>query len=158
MDFVKLFEEDANLNQGEFVTLLSEQHWVEIRRVRARGLGRHRRRGARGARLEPRAPGCRAEARRKHDPTKSLVDVDAECARGAQFAISSNVATQCELGAVVDVDMFKTKLHCRLVKRADNFDLKALLKFRAPPEQSGGRSPGGGVSGTSTRFPYTLLM
>ena len=31
MDFVKLFEEDANLNQGEFVTLLSEQHWVEIR-------------------------------------------------------------------------------------------------------------------------------
>ena len=68
----------------------------------------------------------------------SELDVDAECARGAQFAISSNVATQCELGAVVDVDMFKTKLHCRLVKRADNFDLKALLKFRAPPEQSGG--------------------
>ena len=31
VDFVKLFEEDANLNQGEFVTLLSEQHWVEIR-------------------------------------------------------------------------------------------------------------------------------
>ena len=77
-------------------------------------------------------------ALRKHDPTKSLVDVDAECARGAQFAISSSVATQCELGAVVDVDMFKTKLHVRLVKRADNFDLKALLKFRAPPEQSGG--------------------
>ena len=71
-------------------------------------------------------------------PTKSLEDVDAECARGAQFATSSNVALQCRLGAVVDVDTFKTKLHVGLVKRADNFDLKALLKFRAPPEQSGG--------------------
>jgi hypothetical protein len=78
------------------------------------------------------------EALRKHDPNKSLEDVDAECARGAQFATSSNVALQCSLGAVVDVDTFKTKLHVGLVKRADNFDLKALLKFRAPPEQSGG--------------------
>ena len=138
VDFVKLFEEDANLNQGEFVTLLSEQHWVEIRayaqEVSDAIDGAER--VEPGSNLAPLA--AVREALRKHDPTKSLVDVDAECARGAQFAISSNVATQCELGAVVDVDMFKTKLHCRLVKRADNFDLKALLKFRAPPEQSGG--------------------
>ena len=138
VDFVKLFEEDANLNQGEFVTTLFEQHWMEIRAY-AQEVSEAIEGAERvepGSNLAPLA--AVREALRKHDPTKSLEDVDAECARGAQFATSSNVALQCRLGAVVDVDTFKTKLHVGLVKRADNFDLKALLKFRAPPEQSGG--------------------
>ena len=52
--------------------------------------------------------------------------------------ISSTVALQRKLGAVAEVDTFETKLHVGLVKRADVFDLNALLKFRAPPERSRG--------------------
>ena len=87
VDFIKLFEEDANLNQGEFVTALYEQHWMEIRAY-ARQVSdaiEGVERVEPGSNLAPLA--AVREALRKHDPTKSLEDVDAERARGAQFAI-----------------------------------------------------------------------
>ena len=65
------------------------------------------------------------------------MDIDVEVARGAQFATSTEVIDQCELEAEVDVESFQAKLFVGLVKRANNFNLRALLKYVKAPEEEG---------------------
>lgn len=137
VNFLKLFEEDANLNQGEFITTVYEQHWMEIKKYSAevtgvlRGVER-KEEGSNMASLE-----VVRDALRSQDPTKSDMDIDVEVARGAQFATSTEVIDQCELEAEVDVESFQAKLFVGLVKRANNFNLRALLKYVKAPEEEG---------------------
>jgi hypothetical protein len=134
VNFLKLFEEDANLNQGEFITAIYEQHWMEINKYveQVRGVLNGVARKEPGSNIV--SLQSVRDALRAHDPTKSDMDIDVQVARGAQFGTSSEVTSQCELAAEVDMASFQAKLFVGLVKRVDNFSLKALLKYAKPKE------------------------
>mmetsp|Transcript_8270 Transcript_8270/g.20901 ORF Transcript_8270/g.20901 Transcript_8270/m.20901 type:complete len:751 (+) Transcript_8270:338-2590(+) len=150
IDYMKLFENDEDMNQGDFIETIYDQHLAEIQEyvdgvsdaVRSAGERVARKRGL--GEDEPVAIPIAAmrEAILSYEPGKPDGDLDAYIARGARLGTISEVRVQCELGVEVDVEEFISRMKTGLVKRSDNYSLSAVHKWKGTK----GGNPQGAIS------------
>ena len=152
VDYMKLFEEDEDKNQGEFIETIYDQHLAEIQEY-VDGVGDAIRAAAeKFARKsdtlddEPRTVPLSVvrETILSYEPGKPVGDLDSYIARGARLGTVSEVPVQCEIGMTTPVEEFLSRMNTGLVKRSDNYSLNAVQKWKNA--RSGGSNPSGAIS------------
>jgi hypothetical protein len=153
VDYMKLFEDDEDMNQGDFVETVYDQHLAEIQEYVDGVSDAIRTAGERFARKNGRAGDdpmvCPLSVMRKaivsYEPGKPEGDVDAYIARGARLGTVSEVCLQCQLGLETPVEEFISRMHTALVKRSDNYSLSAVHRWKTA-KAGGGPNPRGAIS------------
>lgn len=166
VDYVKLFENDEDMNQGEFIETVYDQHLAEIQEyvdgvsdaIRTAGEKIARKKagvvlsGGGGGDDGASPPIIVAplsvirEAILSYEPGKPEGDLDAYIARGARLGTVSEVRLQCELGLEVPVEEFISRMNTALVKRSDNYSLEAVHRWKTA---AAAKKPGGGSTSSS---------
>jgi len=150
VNYLELFEEDEDMNQGQFVETILDQHLAEIQEY-VQGLtdaiNRVGDKVAKASGLNKGDPVkipilAAKEAILSYEPGKPEEEVDAYIARGARLGTLSDVHIQCDLGMEVVVNEFISRMKTGLVKRSDNFNLAAVLQW----QKKGQSKPKGAVS------------
>lgn len=154
VDYMKLFENDEDMNQGEFIETVYDQHLAEIQEYVDGVSDAIRTAGKKSARKSGRAGGDEPvvaplsvvrEAILSYEPGKPEGDLDGYIARGARLGTISEVRLQCELGLEVPVEEFISRMNTALVKRSDNYSLIAVQKWKTA-KTGGGSLPRGAVA------------
>ena len=157
VDYMKLFENDEDMNQGEFIETVYDQHLAEIQEyvdgvsdaIRTAG-EKHARK--QGTLVDDEPPvvvvaplSVVRSAILSYEPGKPDGDLDSYIARGARLGTVSEVRLQCDLGLEVPIEEFISRMNTALVKRSDNYSLFAVQKWKAA-KSGGGSLPSGAVS------------
>ncbi|KAK3240519.1 hypothetical protein CYMTET_49645 [Cymbomonas tetramitiformis] len=132
--YEELFESDDDLAQGPFLEAVLDQHIAEIVEYAA-GLEASLVQAAETeAGKASAAKQCSLSTIRAaiiaYEASKSPSEVDQYMLRGARISSLADLHFQEKLGATCDVKKFVMRLRTGLVKRSNNFDLRAIHKLQ----------------------------